>query len=89
MVEIEITSPSLDKLPIYAALMVPEVWRYDGQKLTILLLKAGGYTESENSEAVTGLAAQVLSELVEASKVKRRSEWVHFVEEAVTRDRLK
>ncbi len=33
-VEIDITTESLDKLPIYAALKVKEVWIYDGKKLS-------------------------------------------------------
>lgn len=32
-IEIDITSGSLDKLPIYGALGVPEIWRYDGNIL--------------------------------------------------------
>ena len=28
VIEIDITSPSLDKLPIYAQIGVPEIWRY-------------------------------------------------------------
>lgn len=39
VVEIDITSSSLDKRPIYAALGVPELWRYDGQKLEVYLLQ--------------------------------------------------
>lgn len=31
VVEVDITSPSLKKLPIYLVLGVPEVWRYDGE----------------------------------------------------------
>jgi Uma2 family endonuclease len=31
VVEVDLTHPSLDKFPIYAALGVPEVWRLDGE----------------------------------------------------------
>jgi Uma2 family endonuclease len=41
-VEIDITSSWLDRLGIYAALKVPEVWRYDGEKLKVLILGANG-----------------------------------------------
>ena len=34
-IEVDITSSSIDQLAIYAALGVPEVWRYDGQLLTM------------------------------------------------------
>jgi hypothetical protein len=32
VVEVDITHPSLDKLPIYAVLGVPEVWRYTDER---------------------------------------------------------
>ncbi len=41
VVEIDIISLSLDKLPIYAQIGVPEVWRYDGLRLSILVLENG------------------------------------------------
>ena len=49
-VEVDITSSWLDRLGIYAALGVPEVWRYDGAKLRVLILGAGGkYRERSKS----------------------------------------
>jgi Uma2 family endonuclease len=42
-VEVDITSSSLDRLSIYAALSVPEVWRFDGERLEFLVLQAGEY----------------------------------------------
>src|SRR5215469_4226455 len=56
IVEVEVTSDALDKLPIYAALAVPEVWRYAGSKLSILLLAGGCYRESENSAVLPSLS---------------------------------
>jgi Uma2 family endonuclease len=41
VVEIDITHPSLNRLPIFAAFGIPEVWRFDGEKLEILLLTDG------------------------------------------------
>lgn len=41
-VEVDITHSSLDRLRIYAALGVPEVWRYDGNSFTVLVLGANG-----------------------------------------------
>src|SRR3954462_13121446 len=38
VIEIDITSPSFSKLPIYAQIGVPEVRRYDGERMTILVL---------------------------------------------------
>ncbi|MBD2481656.1 Uma2 family endonuclease [Planktothrix sp. FACHB-1365] len=38
VLEIDITSSSLDKRPIYAAFGVPELWRYNGRKLEVFIL---------------------------------------------------
>ena len=42
-VEVDITSWSKNRLPLYAAIGVPEVWRYDGHELAFLVLKDGRY----------------------------------------------
>lgn len=52
-IEVEITSGLLDKLVVYAAHGVPEVWRFDGETLTALLLQPDGtYRESPTSLAL-------------------------------------
>jgi Uma2 family endonuclease len=51
-VEIEITRSALDRLGIYAALGVPEVWRYDGESIRVLLLRPDRtYVLTESSQA--------------------------------------
>jgi Uma2 family endonuclease len=55
-IEIDITHGSLDRLAIYAALRVPEVWRFDGQVLVFHILAADGtYTSGTVSLAFPGL----------------------------------
>ena len=51
VVEIDITSPSIPREPIYAALGVPEIWRYDGNKLECLYLSGGEYHSRKHSLA--------------------------------------
>ena len=41
-VEVDITSSSLDRMAIYAALGVREVWRFDGQDFEVLAIGAAG-----------------------------------------------
>ncbi len=48
-IEIDITSSSINRLDLYAALGVPEVWRYEGQKLTIYQLEGKIYQECDRS----------------------------------------
>jgi len=49
-VEIDITSRSVAREPIYAALRVPELWRFDGERLHVLhLTNKGQYAERRRS----------------------------------------
>ena len=52
VIEVEITSPLLDKLTLYGGLKVAEIWRHGRQGLTVLLLQLdGSYVESSQSRA--------------------------------------
>ena len=42
-IEIDMTSPSIPRLPIYCALGIPEVWRFDGETMVLLALVNGKY----------------------------------------------
>lgn len=71
-VEIDVHHDSRSKFPIYAALGVPEIWRYDGKAMTIYLLAkaaadidASLYFEQETSAALPILSAQILTETIE------------------------
>jgi Uma2 family endonuclease len=81
VIEIDITSPSFPKLPIYAQLGVPEVWRYDGNRLSVLRLEGGEYREVEESLALPGLTSSVLTRFLEDNKTLRRTEWLRAVRE--------
>jgi Uma2 family endonuclease len=48
-IEIDITRSSLDRMGIYAALKVPEVWRYDGRTLKFFRLAGSKYSEIASS----------------------------------------
>jgi Uma2 family endonuclease len=47
--EIDVTHSSLDRLAIYAALGVPEVWRLEGQALTFHVLDANGHYQVQSN----------------------------------------
>lgn len=49
--EIDVTHSSLDRLAIYASLVVPEVWRLEGDTLTFHLLANGQYQEASESRS--------------------------------------
>ena len=49
--EVEVTHHEIDRLNLYAALAVPEVWHYRADQLRFLALKGGKYTPIETSVA--------------------------------------
>jgi Uma2 family endonuclease len=67
-VEIDITNTSQAKLSIYAALLVPEIWRYDGKTVRIYELAAGKYVQVSESRLLPGLTGTLLGESVERSR---------------------
>ncbi|HKA54103.1 MAG TPA: Uma2 family endonuclease [Candidatus Binatia bacterium] len=81
VIEIDISSPSLNKFPIYAQIVIPEVWRYDGQKLTIFRLEEGEYIEREESQVLPGLTSQIISRFLEDSQSMKRTVWLRRVRE--------
>jgi Uma2 family endonuclease len=57
-VEIDITRSSLNRMGIYAALNVPEVWRFDGKTLTFNVLQPDGtYAVVAKSRAFPALSS--------------------------------
>lgn len=67
VVEIDLHHDSRSKFPIYAALGVPEAWRYDGDSLTIYQLRDGQYVASPASESLPVLTSAVLTEFLARS----------------------
>ena len=72
-VEIDLHHESLYKFPIYAALGVSEVWRYDGVKLEIHELENGKYITKEKSAALPILTAELLTDFLNRSRTETQS----------------
>jgi Uma2 family endonuclease len=79
--EIDITSPSLNKPPIYARLSVREVWRYDGERMRILGLEDDGYVERSASLALPPLTNGVLTRFAVEGAKRGRMAWMREVRE--------
>lgn len=67
VVEIDLHHESLSKFPIYAALGVPEIWRYAGESLTIYHLRDEQYVTSEASLSLPLFTSAVLTEFLARS----------------------
>ena len=70
VVEIDVSRESTRKLAIYAGMSVPEVWRYDGQQAHIYQLAGRDYVEVDASPTFSDLTAEVLSRVLEQSKIE-------------------
>jgi Uma2 family endonuclease len=74
VVEIDVTTESLGKFPIYAALAVPEIWRYDGTRFQIYELTGQTYVEAAGSRFFPGVDGQMLLESLALSKTRGQTE---------------
>jgi Uma2 family endonuclease len=63
---VDLASKSLDRLPIYARLGVPEIWCYDSGILTIYRLSDGSYIASDQSQVFPMLNIRSLPQLIES-----------------------
>ncbi|MGI8932760.1 Uma2 family endonuclease [Leptolyngbya sp. BC1307] len=73
VVEVDITSRSRYREQVYAALQIPEVWRYDGQTLTLLSL---------SDERYVAIAQSIVFPKIEAKAIEL------FLRQAMEKDYL-
>lgn len=81
VIEIDVSRSSLPRFPIFAAFGVPEVWRYDGTRVSIWRLEAGRYVEAERSTALPVVTGPLATRFLEESRTLPSTEWVRRVRE--------
>jgi len=64
VVEVDITSPSKRRFPIYRDLGVPEIWRYSSSRICIYQLQANEYLECEFSLAFPMVSGAILNQFL-------------------------
>jgi Uma2 family endonuclease len=75
-IEVDITSSSLDRMAIYAALGVPEVWRYDGRTMSMYQLQpAGQYEPFESSRCIPGIRPADVERFIELGRTTDKIRW--------------
>ena len=75
LIEVDLTHDSLNKFPLYAALGVQEVWRYE-DTLEIWLLNRDRYVRHHSSVAVPILNDKLVSDLLESKQSMKRPAWL-------------
>lgn len=81
VIEIDITSPSLNKLPIYAALGVPEVWIYNGKNIIFYKLFGRYYEQTSNSVALPFLKNKKATEFLKKGLKEDYAKWIREIRE--------
>jgi Uma2 family endonuclease len=80
VIEVDITSPSTQRMEIYQALGVPEVWRYTKRRgLVIYQLTSGIYHGSEISVAFPQISVTQLNEFLEQRQTQGENEVIRAV----------
>jgi hypothetical protein len=80
-IEVDITHPSLNKFPIYAALGIPEIWRYDGQEVRFYRLQERAYVVMDASQGLPGVTSRQVTQLLDTSRDLPRAIWMRSVQE--------
>lgn len=88
IIEINRTSSSVPRMPVFAAFGVKEVWRFSDELVKFYVLENGVYLETKSSIAIPVLSSERATEfLLEAGKlgniawVKKIRNWVNSTEE--------
>lgn len=80
-IEVDVTRSSVPRQPIYAAMGVPELWRWTGQRLAILILDgSGSYQPSDRSRAFPDLTESELNRLIQIGLTTSQHEAVMALE---------
>lgn len=74
IVEVDVTHGSLDRLPIFAAVGVAEVWRYENEAVKFFLLTDHSYVESLKSSFLPGVTSETITQFIADSHTIRRVE---------------
>jgi Uma2 family endonuclease len=76
VVEVEVSRRILSRIPIYAAMGVGELWRYDGNTLRVFQLQGGQYVETGHSQVFATLPVAELARFLGERKRTDETELV-------------
>lgn len=75
-VEVEITRSVLNRLGVYAALVVPEIWRFDGRTHRILHRQSDGlYREIPRSKALPWISIEEIARFLQLEEPHDDTRW--------------
>jgi len=83
IIEVDITRSSLNHFPLYAAIGISEIWRYDGERARFHRLEGSGYTPIEESSVLPPMTAAQATIFVERNRHEKAPDWWRAVREWV------
>ena len=80
VLEVDVTNRSLDKLPLYASIGVPEIWRFDLDRIIMYRLEGATYQEVSTSHVFEGVSTTDLLNFVQqADEMPRKALFFHIM----------
>lgn len=73
VIEVDLSSDSKTKLPIYASLGVPEIWLWDNKRIQLLELSGDYYSGARQSKFLPVLTVEILEKQLEKSRTTGRT----------------
>lgn len=64
VIEVELTSSAIEKMPLFASMGIPELWRHDGKALQMMLLSGSHYRPTSESRQLAGLTASMIDDVL-------------------------
>lgn len=81
VIEMEVSRSALNELRLFAGMGISEVWRCDGERVTIYHLDGADYREATTSRALPALTAEVLTRFLGPSRTTLSPVWFRTVSE--------
>ena len=75
-IEVDNASSSVDRMGIYAALGVPEIWRFDGESLSIYRLEGTEYRTINQSQVLPLVSSEDIFRFLQMSQSMGETTWV-------------
>ena len=76
VIEVELTASAIDKLELFAAMQVREVWRHDGTSVQIYRLSNGRYDCIAESTELPGLSSDLINRYLDQRLQAGETTWI-------------
>lgn len=86
VIEVDVTSPSLNKMPIYGALGVSEIWLYKGEKVEFYKLYGEFYQAVEQSVTFPMLTPDKTTEFLRNGLTANYVKWIREIREWINKN---